>query len=90
MTKSGDGFRAVFELLKLPTDVACGDTRIYMIGKSKLKIENYRSVLVYSETMIKIQLIHKKIVIEGEQLQIRYYDKEEMEIIGCIEVLRFE
>ena len=83
--KDTKGFvRNVSELLKLPTDVVCGDTRISMIGKRKVKIENYRSILVYSETLIKIQARHQIVIIEGKQMRIRYYDQDEMEILGRI------
>ena len=88
--KSEDVFRTVSELLKLPTDVTCGDTRIVMIGSSKLRIENYRGILVYSETLIKIQAMNLIICVEGTRLHIRYYDQDEMELIGRIETVRFE
>lgn len=85
-----DGFmRSISELLKLPTDVACGDTRISMIGKTKVKIENYRSILVYSESLIKIQARYQIVIIEGKQLRIRYYDQDEMEILGRIAEVKF-
>ena len=61
-----------------------------MIGRSKLKIENYRGILIYTETMIKIQAINLIVSIDGKRLQIRYYDQDEMEIIGGIEDVRFE
>ena len=88
--ESGTIFRTISELLKLPQDVACGDTRVFIIGISRLKIENYKSILIYSDTRIKIQALHQIVVVEGKQLQIRYYDQDEMEIIGLIGNLRFE
>lgn len=88
--ESGKLVRGISELLKLPTEVTCGDTRMIMIGRSKLKIENYRGILIYTETMIKIQAINLIVSIDGKRLQIRYYDQDEMEIIGWIEDVRFE
>ncbi len=82
--------RSIFELLKLPTDVTCGDTRISMIGKKKIKIENYRSILVYSETLIKIQAKQQIVIIDGKELRIRYFDQDEMEIQGWITRITFD
>lgn len=77
------------ELLKLPTDVVCGDTVICILGKSRVKVENYRNIVIYSETMIKLQTKNERIEIIGKKLRIRYYDKDEMEITGRIEGVRF-
>ena len=87
---SGNLIRSISDLLKLPTEVTCGDTRMTMIGRSKIKVENYRGILIYTETVIKIQAINLCICIEGKKLQIRYYDQDEMEIIGRIENIGFE
>ena len=83
--QDSDGvIRTISELLKLPADVACSDTRIIMIGTRTLRIENYRSILVYSDTLIKIQAKQQIVMIHGTELKIRYYDQDEMEIQGSI------
>lgn len=83
--QDSDGvIRTISELLKLPADVACSDTRIIMIGTRTLRIENYRSILVYSDTLIKIQAKQQIVMIHGTELKIRYYDQDEMEIQGRI------
>lgn len=80
----------ISEMLKLPQDAVCGDTILTFVGKSKLKIENYRSILVYSDTLIRIQGKQYRVAVSGKRLWIRYYDKDEMEILGRIETVRFE
>ena len=88
--KSENTFRILSELLKLPTDVTCGDTRVVMIGRSKVRVENYRGILVYEENVIKVQAMNLIVRVEGKQLQIRYYDQDEMEIVGRIELVIFD
>ena len=88
--KSENTFRTLSELLKLPTDVTCGDTRVVMIGRSKVRVENYRGILVYEENVIKVQAMNLIVRVEGKQLQIRYYDQDEMEIVGRIELVIFD
>ena len=70
--------------MNLPTDVMCGDTRITWIGNTKLKVENYRSILIYSDCLIQIQAKFHSVKIEGEQMKIVYYDKDEMLVCGWI------
>ncbi len=78
------------ELLKLPQDVVSGESNLTMIGTGQIRIENYRSILIYSDTMIKVQGRNYKIRVEGRRLCIRYYDKDEMEIVGAIGAVVFE
>lgn len=76
--------------LDLPQDVVNGDTIMTWIGKSRLKIENYRNILLYTDEHIRIQTKRYKVGIRGKQLCIRYYDKDEMEIYGSIESVNLE
>lgn len=76
--------------LGLPRDAVKGETIITATGRSSLRIENYRSILIYSDTKIRIQAKRYKLSILGKRLRILYYDKDEMEITGCIETVSFE
>ena len=77
-------------LISLPEDVVCGETILTWIGRKRLKIENYRSILVYTEERIRIQARKYKVQVTGKRLCIRYYDKDEMEISGIIENVNLE
>ena len=76
--------------LSLPQDVVSGDTILTWIGKNRLKIENYRNILIYTDETIRIQAKHYKVIVGGKRLCIRYYDKDEMEIYGTIESVSLE
>ena len=76
--------------LGLPRDAMKGETIITATGRSALRIENYRSILIYSDTKIRIQAKHYKLSVSGKHLRIRYYDKVEMEITGHLETVSFE
>lgn len=71
-------------------DAAGGETLLTFVGMRAVHIENYRSILVYSDTEIKIQCRHYTLVVAGKKLVISYYDKDEMKIAGRLEVIRFE
>lgn len=70
--------------MKLPRDVCMGEALISMEGRHSLVIENYRSILLYTENEVKIQARTCRISIRGKGLSIVYYDKEEMKITGRI------
>ena len=68
--------------LGLPRDVILGDVLISFVGRSQVNVENYRSILIYTDTLIK--------VIHGARLKIDYYTAEEMKITGQVGSLEFE
>lgn len=82
--------RSILSALSLPQDVVSGETILTFIGKQSVKIENYRSILIYTDEKIRIQAKHYKVSVVGKRLCIRYYDKDEMEICGKIEAVHFE
>lgn len=67
-----------------------GETILTFVGRSMVRIENYRSILVYSDTYLKIQAGKYRLSIDGRNLRIRYYDKDEMEITGNIDAIGFD
>jgi len=76
--------------LGLPRDVILGDVLISFVGRSQVNVENYRSILIYTDTLIKLQARNCKVVIHGARLKIDYYTAEEMKITGQVGSLEFE
>ena len=67
-----------------------GDVLISFVGRSQVNVENYRSILIYTDTLIKLQARNCKVVIHGARLKIDYYTAEEMKITGQVGSLEFE
>ena len=76
--------------LGLPRDVILGDVLITFVGRGQINVENYRSILIYTDILIKLQAKNCKVIIHGNRLKIDYYTAEEMEITGRIDSLEFE
>lgn len=74
----------------LMRDAVNGDTILTMCGKNRMYVQNYRSILIYSENSLQIRAKKYKLTITGKNLCIRYYDKDEMEITGCFDSVSFE
>ncbi len=61
-----------------------------LCSKSQVNVENYRSILLYTDTLVKLQARNYKVLIRGSRLRIDYYTPEEMKITGQIGSLEFE
>lgn len=80
---------AAAQELKLPRDVVAGDVLVNFVGRGSVTVENYRSLLIYDESRIRLQASHCKINISGKNLHIDYYSHDEMKISGQIVSLEF-
>ena len=64
--------------LGLPKDVVLGDVLVRFTGFHEVCIENYRSILMYTDTF------------HGRELRIRYYNQDAMGVCGQIQSMEFE
>ena len=80
----------VIEHLELPKDFLLGEAIITISGRRELLIENYKGILIYEDSFIKIQAKNCRILIIGRNLRIQYYTNEEMKITGFFEQILYE
>lgn len=70
------------DALNLPKDLTLGAVILTITGKHEAYVENYMSLIEYTENQIRIQTRTCKLEIHGKQLEIVYYTNEEMKITG--------
>lgn len=80
----------VVAAMRLPKDVFLGELMVSVVGQRSVYVENYRSILFYTDTMLKLQGKNCKLKVCGRQLMIEYYTGEEMKINGVIESVELE
>lgn len=73
----------------MPKDVVMGAAVVTVLGNSEVCIENYRGIIEYTESLIRVQTKDGKIWISGKRLEIEYYTNDEMKIKGKIDTLEF-
>lgn len=73
----------------MPKDVMLGASVLTILGNFEVCIENYRGILEYTDTLIRVQTKGRQIRLSGKQLQIEYYTNDEMKITGKISSLEF-
>lgn len=80
----------VIEQLELPKDFLLGEAIVTVTGRGELLIQNYKGILNYEDSFIKIQAKNCRIMITGKRLSIDYYTNEEMKISGFFEQIQYE
>ena len=79
----------IAELLDMPLDVMCDLPRTEIIGRSKVYIENFRGILDYNESCIKINTSAGILKIDGDELIIESITDEGVWVKGIIAVVSF-
>ena len=72
----------IVDNLELPKDL--------MLGRGEAVISNYKGILEYEDSFIRVQTKTCRIRITGVRLAIDYYTNEEMKITGSIDTIEYE
>lgn len=75
--------------LTLSQEVLSGSIRMVVYGKSCIRLENYKGILDYTDTNIKILSNDGRIQIEGKRLQISYCSDVELCVMGNIRQIQY-
>ena len=84
-----DRKRAVVEALGLPRDVMMGDILLHFTGPYETVVENFRSLLIYTDLYIKIKAADCVVVFKGLHLEIETYTQDVLKITGPIQSVEF-
>jgi len=77
------------DTMAIPKDVIAGQAVISMLGNHSIRVCNYRSIEEYSTESIRLSLGKKSLVINGSQLFIEFFRKDEIKIVGNISNISF-
>lgn len=73
----------------MPKDVVLGAAVVTIVGTGEVCIENYRGIIEYTDTLIRVQTKSCQLKLLGKHLQIEYYTNDEMKITGRILSLEY-
>ena len=76
--------------LELPKDLMLGAAILTVTGRKEALISNYKGILEYEDSFIRVQTKNCRIRITGAHLAIDYYTNEEMKITGFIDTIQYE
>ena len=80
----------IAELSELPKDVALGMPILTVTGQMELCLENYRGILEYTDSLVRIQTRTGQIRITGQKLEVVYYTNDEMKVNGHIHSIEYQ
>ena len=78
------------EAVKLPRDVFPGDLLISLIGREEVLVENYRSSLLYTDSVLCVQGKNCRLKVCGRSLRIAYYTSDAMKVNGMIQKVELD
>lgn len=76
-------------VFQLPGDCILGNTNMVMTGRTQLFIENYRNIIEYTDTSLKIQGKNGKVFITGKGMYIEAYNSDMMLVNGVFLEIKF-
>lgn len=77
-------------LLNLPADILAGAPIVTATGRNEICLENYKGIIEYNDSLVKVQSKACKICIEGQKLNILYFTEDEMKITGYIKAIYYQ
>lgn len=80
----------VAELSELPKDVVMGMPVLTVMGQTELSLENYRGIIEYTDTLIRVQIKGGQIRVTGKRLQVASYTNDEMKVNGYIQSIEYQ
>lgn len=76
--------------LMLPPDIIAGAPIVTINGRNSISIENHKKIMEYTGEKIKISTKICNLCIEGKNLKITYYTKEELKVTGIIHSVYYQ
>lgn len=78
------------EHMHLPADILAGAPIITATGHNEINLENYKGIIEYDCSQIKVQTKSCRICIQGTGLNILYFTEDEMRITGNISAIHYQ
>ncbi len=76
--------------LSLPADVFTSACILTVTGRYRILIENYKGIIEYTESRIRIQTKQCVLMVAGSDLRIAFFTDEEMQIEGRIHCIEYQ
>lgn len=81
--------RKTADIYELPKDVILGVPVLTVTGTDEIYIENYTSIIEYTNSLIRIRIKSGQIKVIGKNLHMDYYNNIDMKIKGRIDSIEF-
>ena len=76
-------------ILSLPREIALDKTMVTVVGRGEVNIENYKSILEFTDTKIRLRTKEGDLEVIGERLKMSQATAEDIVITGRILGINF-
>ena len=78
------------ELLSLPKEIILNLPLVTLIGSGEANIENYKNIIEYTETLIRINTTSGILRISGHNMRLKQITAEHITVIGDIVKMEYK
>ena len=82
-------YENISDVFDLPKDALMDLPKIMLTGDREIYIENYKGILEYSDTVIRLSLVGKTLKICGSEMDIRTIGETDITLSGRISGIEF-
>lgn len=61
-----------------------------LIDKNKIYVKDYQEIMLMNESSFRIRMNQYSLMIKGEDLEIYYYDDQEIRLNGHVKVIEYD
>lgn len=79
----------ISDMFELPKDTFVDLPKIVLTGNREIYVENYRGILEYTDSVIRLNIGTNALKVCGEELDIRAIGEEDITLNGTIESIEF-
>ncbi len=79
----------ISRVLEFPQDVIMDLPKLTLSGNRELYLENYKGIIEYTDTTIRLNIGEKQLKIDGAQLGIKSIDSDDITVYGDIRAVEF-
>ena len=82
-------WQRVGALLDIPDDITMNATRVTMIGKNELLVENHKGIIEYTSDLLRMKVDDGELCISGTNLSLAVIESEQVRVGGTIAAGRY-
>ena len=75
--------------MDIPKEISQDVSKIMLSGEKELIIENYKGILEYDGSLVRIKTVGRNIRIEGKNLEIQTVTDDDIQVSGTINKFEF-
>lgn len=82
-------WRQVGALLDIPEDVTTDVSRVTILGREELLVENHGGIIEYTGDLLRLRIVEGELCIRGKELMLGTIEAEQVRVTGRIVAVQY-